>query len=296
VHQAVMVHEVVENLALKPGGTVLDATLGGGGHAYEMLKGILPGGRLIGMDQDISAIEFAKRALKGYEGSAIFINANFRELDKELEKAGVERLSGALFDLGISSYQLEDPERGFGISKDSPLDMRMDKHKKLSAARVINGLSEKELADVIFKFGEERYARRIARGIAEERKGHEISTTKELVDIVMRSLRGKYFSHRIHPATRTFQAIRIYVNDELGALEEGLKKAIEHLEPGARVCVISFHSLEDRIVKNTFKDYAQKNILKIITKKPLTPSADEIISNPRSRSAKLRTAERIRDL
>jgi 16S rRNA (cytosine1402-N4)-methyltransferase len=234
--------------------------------------------------------------LSEFGTAAILRNANFRDLDKVLEELGIEKVSGILFDLGVSLTQLQDPSRGFGIKVDSPLDMRMDRRLRTSAFDVVNRLGEHKLVGVLQQFGEERFARRIARAICEERVAHPISTTKELAHIVMRNIPYKYRRGPIHPATKTFQAIRIYVNDELGALEEGLKKAIGYLEGGARACVISFHSLEDALVKNILREFSRQNIVKIITKKPLTPKAGEIASNPRCRSAKLRTAERIKDL
>ncbi len=292
-HQAVLIREAAEGLNLEPGDTILDATVGGAGHALEVLPRILPGGRLIGIDQDSMAIELARQALRNFKNSAILVNSNFRNLDKVLKDLGIDRIGGALFDLGISSYQLEDASRGFGIKVESRLDMRMDTRSHLSAFDVVNRMSERELADIIFKFGEEPFARRIARAIAQERARHPISSTKELARITAGAIRIRRRRQKIHPATRTFQAIRIYVNDELGALEEGLEKAIGHLDPSARVVVISFHSLEDRIVKETFKKMQEQGILKTITKKPVTPSRAEILLNPRSRSAKLRVAEKV---
>jgi len=288
-----MVREVIENLELSAGDTALDATVGSGGHALAILEKIGPAGRLVGIDQDASIIEIAREKLGGFRDLVFLINDNFRNLNKILGDLGIAKLSAALFDLGVSSYQLDDGSRGFGIKADSRLDMRMDRSNPLSAFEAVNRLKEEDLADIIFRFGGEPASRRIAREICRERSRRAISTTKELADIVTR-VAGRFYRSRsrMHPATRTFQAIRIYVNDELGALEEGLRKAVEYLEPGARICVISFHSLEDRIVKNLFREYSGKKVLKIVTRKPVGPSREEVLLNPRARSAKLRVAEK----
>lgn len=288
-----MLDEAISSLNLKHGYAVLDATVGGGGHAVEILKGITPGGRLIGMDADSSALALAEADLKEFSGDFRLINENFRNMDNVLLKEGIKSLNGALFDLGVSSYQIESGTRGFSIKEDSRLDMRMDPRQRLNAYDIVNRYRERDLSDIIRNFGEERFHNRIAKYIVEERARRPIETTHQLAAVVRRAvvIRGRRM--RIDPATRTFQAIRIAVNDELGALEEGLKKAVSWLAGGGRICVISFHSLEDRITKNLFRGYSSLGILKIITKKPLRPSAREVASNPRSRSARLRTAERI---
>ena len=278
---------------LKHGSSVLDATVGGGGHAIQMLKLISPGGRLIGIDADPDALKIAGDKLKDFSGSFTLINGNFRNIDAFLQKENIKDLDAILLDLGISSYQLEDGSRGFSIKHDSRLDMRMDRKSPLTAYDVVNRTSEKNLSELIEKYGEERFHRKIARYISQARQKRPIETTQELASVIRRAVGYRYRNLRIDPATRTFQAIRVRVNDELASLEEGLKRAIFWLKTGGRVAVISFHSLEDRIVKNTFKGYAQLGILKIITKKPLTPSDDEIFNNPRARSAKMRVAERI---
>ena len=293
MHQPVMLDEVVSSLNLKPGHVVLDATIGGGGHAGEILKRIMPGGRLIGLDADDEAIKIASENLKEFAGSFKLINENFRNLDRVLSKESIKSLNAVLLDIGVSSFQLDNKDRGFSIKGPAPLDMRMDRRLTLSAFDIINRYKESDLSDIIYRYGEERFARRIARRIVQERSVRPIETTADLSEIVRRAIgsRKKYF--RIDPATKTFQAIRIVVNDEMGALEEGLKKAVSWLDIGSRIAVITFHSLEDRIVKNLFKGYAGLGVLKIITKKPVGASEQEIASNPRSRSGRLRVAERI---
>ena len=293
MHHPVILKEAIGALNLKPGGVVLDATVGGGGHASEILKRITPGGRLIGLDADEAALAISEKALRGHKGSFKLIRENFRNLDSVLLKENIKSLDAILFDIGVSSYQLEDPSGGFGIRQDSKLDMRMDSRLKMTAADVVNRFREKELSEAIKRFGEERFHNRIAAYIVEERAKKPIETTHELAAIIRRAAGSRYQKARIDPATRTFQALRIVVNDELAAFEEGLKKGVSWLAIKGRIAVISFHSLEDRIAKNLFKGYASLGILKIITKKPLRPSDKEIESNPRSRSAKLRVAERM---
>ncbi|MDD5428652.1 MAG: 16S rRNA (cytosine(1402)-N(4))-methyltransferase RsmH [Candidatus Omnitrophica bacterium] len=293
MHHPVMLDEAISSLNLKPGYVVLDGTVGGGGHSKEILKRILPGGRLIGLDADQSAIKAAGENLKEFGGNFKLINENFRNLDRALSKENVKSLNAVLLDIGVSSFQLDDKDRGFSLKEEAPLDMRMDRRLETSAYDIINRYKESDLSDIIYKYGEERFSRRIAKRIVEERSKKPIETTAELAAIVRRAAGSGQKHYRIDPATRTFQAIRIVVNDELGALEEGLKRAVSWLDIGARVAVITFHSLEDRIVKNLFKGYAGLGVLKIITKKPLGPSQEEIAANPRSRSGRLRVAERI---
>lgn len=286
-----MLDEVISSLNLKPGYTVLDATVGGGGHAIEIIKKICPGGRLIGIDADVAALARAGETLQSFAGSCRLIHDNFRNLDVILDAEGVQKLDACLLDVGISSFQINDGDRGFSFQHDAKLDMRMDLGLERTAWDVVNRYREEDLAELIRNYGEERFARRVARYIVNERREKTIDTTEQLRLLIHKALRLR--RGRIDPATRTFQAIRIEVNDELRALEEGLKKAIEHLAPCRRIVVLSFHSLEDRIVKNTFKAYAAQGSLKIITKKPQVASDRERVSNPRSRSAKLRVAERI---
>jgi 16S rRNA (cytosine1402-N4)-methyltransferase len=287
-----MLQEVLRSLNLKPGDTVVDATLGGGGHAREILKAISPGGRLIGIDADETALEKAAESLKGFDGSFTLIRGNFREVEAIMSREGTAHVDGALFDLGVSSYQLESPARGFSMMHESRLDMRMDTAAGITAYDVVNRYSERDLSALIQKFGEERFHRRIANAIVYERAKRKIETTHDLVRVIHKAVGSRYRKSKIDPATRTFQAIRIAVNDELGALEEGLRRVIPLLNPEARIAVISFHSLEDRIVKHLFREYSKNGILKIITKKPALASEEEVRSNPRSRSAKLRVAEK----
>lgn len=293
MHQPVMLEEVIGSLNLKSGDCVLDATLGGGGHSKEILKRIMPGGNLIALDADPSAIKIAEEALKDFQDHFKLIHENFRNLDRVLSRENIKSLNAVLFDLGISSNQIEGSSRGFSLKEDSRLDMRMDPRLKITAYDIVNRYKEKDLSDIIEKYGEERHHKRIAHFIIEERKKNEIATAAGLAEVIHRAIGFKTGKTRIDPATRTFQAIRIAVNDELGALEEALKKAVSWLDIGSRICVISFHSLEDRIVKHLFKGYSGLGILKIITKKPVRPTHEEIIINPRSRSGRLRVAERI---
>lgn len=292
VHEPVMLREAMELLGLGSGDIALDATVGAGGHAKEMLKRITPGGRLIGLDNDAGVLAIAEEDLKEFRGSFTLVNDNFRNLDAVLAHEGIKCLDAALFDLGVSSYQLDGTGRGFSMKRDAALDMRMDPRGHSSAYDIVNGCTQEELDGILLKFGEERFHRKIARSIVENRAQKPIETTGELADIVHRAIGFKSKNSRIDPATRTFQAIRIAVNDELGALEDGLKKVVSWLDIGGRIAVISFHSLEDRIVKNLFKGFADLGFLKILTKKPVQTSREEIAVNPRARSAKLRVAER----
>ena len=272
---------------------MVDATVGGGGHSEEILKNILPGGRLIGIDADREALAIARDRLKSFSGSITLINDNFRNIDRILKIQNIKNVDAILLDIGISSYQMDDASRGFSIRSDASLDMRMDQSSDITAYDVVNKYKEDKLSEIIEKFGQERFHNRIARLIKDARERKRIETTGELAAIVKRAVGYQYRNLKVHPATRTFQAIRIFVNDELGALEEALKSAVFWLKTGGRIVVISFHSLEDRIVKNMFKGYSKLGVLKIITKKPLIPDREEVMNNPRSRSAKLRVAERI---
>jgi 16S rRNA (cytosine1402-N4)-methyltransferase len=269
-HASVMRQEVLSLLNLRPGMVVVDATLGLGGHAVSMVDKILPGGRLIGL-----------------------VHEDFRNLDKALNAADVEGADAVLFDLGVSSFQLETPARGFSIKCDGPLDMRMDRKSFISAYDLLNTLTEEEISSILWKFGQERHSRRIARALVARRDKAPISSTKELADLVTSVLPRKARFMRIHPATRTFQALRIAVNRELDALEEGLKKAALYLNKGGRICVIAFHSLEDKIVKDHFRQLVATGHYRFVFKKILRPSEDEVRENPRSRSAKMRMIERV---
>jgi 16S rRNA (cytosine1402-N4)-methyltransferase len=307
-HRAVLLSEATEKLNLKEGAVVVDATLGSGGHAQEILKEIGKKGKLIALDRDRAAIEHFKEVpLVCQSKTAILVEANFSNLKSILKELGVKKVTAVLADLGISSDQLEDEKRGFSFQKVGPLDMRLDLKEELTAWKIINYYPLQELERVIREFGEERYAGRIARKIFQERRKKKIETAKELATLIEKVVpRGKF--QKIHPATRTFQALRIETNQELENLKKFLPQAIEVLVPGGRLAVISFHSLEDRIVKNIFRENARgcicpKNFpqcqcgreakIKIITKKPVVPGAEELSSNPRSRSAKLRVCEKL---
>lgn len=292
MHFPVLLKEALDHLDPKAGDTIFDATLGGGGHALEILNKIKPDGRLIAVDRDPEAINRVREAMGDAGGSISYVNDNFRNVTSILKNAGVEALNGALFDLGMSSFQVDEERRGFSFLKEGPLDMRFDPGGDISASDVVNTFRRDELADIIKEYGEERHAKLVARAIHDSRKKKRIETTGELVEIVRRAVGAKYRKQRLHPAARTFQALRIYVNDELGSLEEALGSITEYLKPGARICVISFHSLEDRIVKNFFRDADREGRLKRVTKKPICPTREEIKVNSRSRSAKLRVAER----
>jgi len=292
-HNPVLTREVISFLNPAPGQIIVDATIGGAGHSAEILQRIIPGGMLIGIDRDEETLRLASERLKPFEGSFKLVNKNFKYLKEVLKDIGVEKVNGIIFDLGISSIQMEAWQRGFSIKNDGPLDMRMDRNQALTAKDLVNRLSEMELSDTIRELGEERFHRRIAKRIVEERKKKEISTTAELTNVILRSIPYSRNKYKIHPATRTFQALRIRVNDELGAISQALRESPDVLQRGARVCVISFHSLEDRIVKNRFKEFKANGVFNVLTKKPLTADENELACNPRSRSAKLRAGERL---
>lgn len=289
-----MVKEILGYLNLGPGNIVLDATIGTGGHSKEMLERIRPQGKLIGIDRDEESLDVCRSRLSEYKDSCIFVHGNFVDIDTILRDLNIESIDGILFDLGISSYQLEDSQRGFSFKNEGPLDMRLDRSSYISAYDLVNNLNEEEISSLLWNFGQERFHNRIARILVNERQKHPITTTSQLSDIVFKALpyRYRHSHHKIHPATRTFQAVRIAVNRELEILENALSKSIKLLNKGARICVISFHSLEDRIVKLTFRKFAAENTLTLITPKPLTPMPQEIEANPSSRSAKLRVAQR----
>ncbi|MBO9312098.1 MAG: 16S rRNA (cytosine(1402)-N(4))-methyltransferase RsmH [Chloroflexus sp.] len=294
-HTPVLMAEVVNALAPRPGGCYLDATVGGGGHALAVLQAAQPGGKLLGIDADPAALAATAERLTtaGLHEQAVLCHGSFADLVTIATTAGFTAFDGILFDLGVSSYQLDTPERGFSFAADGPLDMRLDPTHGPTAADLVNRLSERELADIIFQYGEEHAARRIARAIVEQRRTQPFRRTAELAEVVVRAVGGRH--GRIHPATRTFQALRIAVNQELDRLKQALPQALELLAPGGRLAVISFHSLEDRIVKQFLRAEATGAAprLTILTKKPVVPSATEVARNPRARSAKLRVAARI---
>ncbi len=285
LHEPVMVEEVLRFLEPGPGKLIVDATVGTGGHAEAILE---RGAELVGIDRDPYALEVARERLSRFGERCRLVQGNFRHLEEILREQGIDEVDGVLFDLGMSSFQLDDPERGFSFSVEGPLDMRMDPSQSLTAHEIVNRWPERKIAEILREYGEERYAKRIARAIVRSRP---IETTTQLARIVARCYPPGY--HRIHPATRTFQALRIAVNDELNALREGLMAAIRCLRPGGVVVVISFHSLEDRIVKHTFRQRWIADEVEILTKKPITPRPEEVKENPRARSAKLRAARKL---
>jgi 16S rRNA (cytosine1402-N4)-methyltransferase len=294
-HVPVLLKEAIDFLAVKRGGTYLDATVGLGGHSYEIARRLGAPGHLIGFDKDPAALEIARGKLQAVgwtdedaRRSITLIHGSFAEVG---ERVAPSSLDGILADLGVSSLQLGDPARGFSFQAEGPLDMRMNPMSGETAEQVVNHIDERELADVIYEFGEERRSRRIARAIVRSRP---IRTTKQLVEVISAAARSMKWKHeRIHPATRTFQALRIFVNRELDDLKALLEAAPRVLKPGGRLVVISFHSLEDRIVKDAMREGAKDKHFRLLTKKPVVASEDEIDRNPRSRSAKMRAAERV---
>jgi 16S rRNA (cytosine1402-N4)-methyltransferase len=295
-HVPVLLTEVVTGLAPRSGGRYLDGTVGGGGHAAAVLEASAPDGRLLGIDTDPAALAAAGARLSAFGERVRLAHGNFRELGRLAREHGFGSVDGVLLDLGVSSHQLDTPQRGFSFAADAPLDMRLDPTAGVTAADLVNETPEGELADLIYRYGEERGSRRVARFIAEARRKRPIENTGELAELVARALGGRH--GKIHPATRTFQALRIAVNRELESLELALPQAVELLAPGGRLAVISFHSLEDRIVKLFFRSESgyggeQPARIQIITKKPIEAGEQEARANPRSRSAKLRIAERV---
>lgn len=313
-HVPVLLEETLRGLALVPGAAAIDCTLGGAGHAAAILAATAPDGRLLGLDADPAAIARGRERLAQYGARVILRQTSFRHLEEAAREAGFTGVQAILLDLGISSYQLDEGERGFSFLALGPLDMRMDPQAELTAGEIVNNWPQEELADLIFQYGEEPRSRRIARAIVAARPLH---TTQELADVVSRAIGGQR-GHRLHPATRTFQALRIAVNDELGALAAVLPQAVELLAPGGRLAVIAFHSLEDRIVKRfiqretrdcicdldeegsrparltrTVCTCGHRATLHAVTRKPVQPDEREVVANPRSRSAKLRIAERV---
>jgi 16S rRNA (cytosine1402-N4)-methyltransferase len=291
-HIPVMLNEVVSYLKPKPGNLFVDGTLGLGGHAEVILDLIGAQGRLIGIDRDAQALDIAQKKLINRLGRCDLVHENYCNLDKILTRLGIQQVDGILLDLGLSSFQLDNPLRGFGFREEGPLDMRMDQNSPITALDLVNGLSEKEISTILKDFGQERWHYRIARFLVAQRSKKPIETTKELSDVVLRAMPRYANREKIHPATRTFQAFRIAVNRELEELEEALEKCVSCLKVGGRIGVIAFHSLEDRIVKHQFRNLATARQLSLVVKKPLRPSEGEIQMNPRARSARLRIAER----
>jgi 16S rRNA (cytosine1402-N4)-methyltransferase len=307
-HTTVLLDEAVDGLNIKPNGIYVDCTLGGAGHSSLILSRLGENGKLFAFDQDEIAIAHAKERLSVYGERLKIIKSNFLHLKEELEKQGIDQVDGILYDLGVSSPQLDTPERGFSYHHDAPLDMRMDNEAHLSAYDVVNDWSYEDLVRIFFRYGEEKFSKQIARKIEAARETKPIKTTFELVDLIKEGIPAPARRKGGHPAKRVFQAIRIAVNDELGVFEKSLNQAIELIRPSGRISVITFHSLEDRICKATFKKASEipdlphglpiipeefKPILKLITRKPILPSEEELEHNNRARSAKLRIAEKL---
>jgi 16S rRNA (cytosine1402-N4)-methyltransferase len=306
-HTPVMLQETLAFLQCKPGGTYVDATVGLGGHSRAILERIQPGGVLIGLDRDRESLDKARTSLEPYGSGVRLLHENFKNLPLVLNNLGFKPVDGILVDLGVSSYQLLSPARGFTFQSDAMLDMRMDRSQRLTAADLVNGLSQEQLADIIYQYGEERMARRIAAAIVAARESAPVTRCRQLAEIVSRTLKVRGFAS-IHPATRTFQALRIAVNEELEDLENFFIEAQSFLKPGGRLVALSFHSLEDRIVKRAFRRLAgqcicerpvelctcnREALARLLTARPAKPGPDELITNPRSRSARLRALERI---
>lgn len=306
-HKPVMLEECMQGLLLKDGGIYFDGTVGGGGHSYEILARTSPGGRLIATDLDDYAIQAAENRLREFAGRYAIYKSNYKDFEEVFEKAGVDKSDGVLLDFGVSSFQLDEASRGFSYMKDAPLDMRMDKDSAFSAEDVVNGYSEQALAKIFKEYGEEKFAMRIAQNIAKARSKKAIRTTGELSQIVEESIPAK-FRHNGPCARKTFQAIRIEVNGELEGLERAVRGLTLRLKKGGRICILTFHSLEDRIVKNVFRDLAtdcicdkslpvcvcgRKKEIEIVTTKPIIASEEETEKNSRSKCAKLRIAERL---
>ncbi|WP_214629143.1 16S rRNA (cytosine(1402)-N(4))-methyltransferase RsmH [Paenibacillus agaridevorans] len=313
-HTTVLLEEAVDGLAIKPGGVYVDCTLGGAGHSELIASRLSEGGRLIAFDQDDWALSNARERLAPYMDKVTLVRSNFRYLEQELRgcdvriENGVPQVDGILFDLGVSSPQLDEAERGFSYNHDAPLDMRMDREESLTAHEIVNEWEEREISRILDRYGEEKFARNIARNIVKARATAAIATTGELAELIKVSIPAATRRTGPHPAKRSFQALRIAVNDELGAEEEALESAVRCLAPGGRASVITFHSLEDRICKSIFAKYVEKctcppdfplcvcgnkGTLKLINRKPILPSERELGDNPRARSAKLRIAEKL---
>lgn len=307
-HTTVLLNEAVEGLDIKENGIYVDCTLGGAGHSYLIASKLGKEGRLISFDQDETAIAAARERLAEYSDRVTLIKTNFKYIKHALAEIGITKVDGIVFDLGVSSPQLDEEERGFSYKYDSPLDMRMDQGNDLTAEVIVNTWSEEQISKIIFEYGEEKFARRIAKKIVDYRSTKAIETTGELVELIKEGIPAAARRTGPHPARRTFQAIRIAVNDELNVFRDALHDSIDLLNPNGRVSIITFHSLEDRICKKVFQDYAQgcicppdfpictcrnKPAIKIVTKKPILPSNEEVESNPRARSAKLRIAEKL---
>ncbi len=306
-HTPGLLKEVIKGLNIKKDGIYVDGTLGGAGHSLKIIEG-LDNGKLVGIDQDMDAINKAKDVLKDYLERAEIIHDNFKNIPQILSNLNIDKVDGIFLDLGVSSYQFDERERGFSYQKDAPLDMRMDRENNLRAWDVVNKYKEKELSDILWKYGDERWSKRIAKFIVEERRNSPIDTTFQLVSIIKKAIPKGARASGHHPAKKTFQAIRIEVNKELEILKKSIPALCNLLKPKGRICIITFHSLEDRIVKENFKELNtgcicpkdfpicvcnRKKEIEIITKKPIVPTEDELSKNPRARSAKLRIGEKV---
>lgn len=307
-HKSVLLQECIDALNIRPDGIYLDGTLGGAGHSSQIARRLTDGGRLIGVDRDRTALAAAKERLAPYADRVTLVHSNFAEIDAILDSLGIPAVDGMLFDLGVSSPQLDDASRGFSYMADAPLDMRMDKDDALTAGEVVNTWPQGELRRILYDYGEERYAPQIAAAICRAREKAPIETTLELVDIIRSAMPAQALREKQHPAKRSFQAIRIAVNDELGAVSRMMQAAVGRLNPGGRLAVITFHSLEDRIVKSEMQQAARgctcppefpvcvcgkKPLVKLVTRKPIVSGPAELEENPRARSAKLRVAEKL---
>ncbi len=306
-HKSVLLHETIENLNIKPDGIYVDGTLGGGGHSFQILKQLGDGGRLIGIDQDEDALKAAGERLAIFGEKVTLVHSNYCHMKRVLSELGIEKVSGIVLDLGVSSYQLDEPERGFTYREDVPLDMRMDRRQPKTAKNIVNEYSEMELFGIIRDYGEEKFAKNIAKHIVAAREQKEIETTGELTEIIKAAIPAKVRAAGGHPAKKTFQAIRIELNAELEVLQNSLDEMIDLLEDGGRICIITFHSLEDRIVKTIFKKNenpctcpshfpvcvcGKKSKGRVITRKPIVPGEEELEYNSRAKSSKLRVFER----
>ena len=306
-HVSVLLHETVDGLNVRPDGIYVDATLGGCGHAFEVCSRLGDKGRFVGIDQDADAIKAAGERLAGFGEKVTIIRSNYRDMRPQLQKIGVDKVDGIVVDLGVSSYQLDTAERGFSYRVDAPLDMRMDQRQKTTARDIVNSYSEEELYRVIRDYGEDRFAKNIAKHIVAEREKGPVETTEQLNEIIRHAIPMKIRKTSGHPSKRTFQAIRIELNHELDVLKDSLEDMIDMLNPGGRICIITFHSLEDRIVKSLFRKSenpctcpghfpvcvcGKTSKGRVVTRKPILPSMEEMESNSRSKSAKLRIFER----
>lgn len=306
-HVSVLLNETIESLDIKEDGIYVDCTLGGGGHSYEICKRLSSDGRLIGIDQDTSALKAAKERLKEFQ-NVTYVHNNFYNIDEVLKQLEIEKVDGILMDLGVSSYQLDEPERGFSYMHDAPLDMRMDRDSEFSAYNVVNQYEEEALCQIMWDYGEEKFAKRIASFIVNRREVNPIKTTGELVEIIKAAIPAKFRREGSHPAKRTFQAIRIEVNKELKIINKTIEDGVNRLNVNGRISIITFHSLEDRLVKNKFRDLenpcncpkefpicncGKTPVIRVVNKKPIEASEEELTINPRSRSAKLRVAQKV---